>query len=450
MALPPLSTTDPLTRRLHDPYYDTWRAKVQSTGGCLNPVHLSGRWAITDATTGAELTSTQGQIMAPCGNRRESVCPACSDRYAADAFHLLRAGLAGGSKGVPEDIAGKPRLFVTLTAPSFGPVHNRPATKTGKPRPCRCGTRHHEADSRLGQPTDPESYDYTGHVLWQAHASKLWHRFTIALRRHLAQAAGLRVREFGEHARLSYAKVAEFQRRGLIHFHAVIRLDGPAGPEDETPVWATTTLVTEAVRGAHRDARLPAPEIDGQAREFTWGEQLDVRPVQPADAGQFEEPDGAISDDRIASYVAKYATKGTGKSEAADRRLRSRSHIELIPTSQHHRRIMRTAWDLAENDELAELKLRHWAHMLAFRGHFLTKSKRYSTTFKRLRGDRQRFRFEENLAELDVDEESVLVVNHWEMTHIGHRSDEERELAEAIGNRTRELRKLKYVTERKD
>ncbi|MHA6805014.1 replication initiator [Salinifilum ghardaiensis] len=161
MALPPLSTTDPLTRRLQAPDYDIWRSKVQATGGCLNPVHLSGRWAITDATTGAALKETRGQILAPCGNRRESVCPACSDRYAADAFHLLRSGLAGGSKGVPEEVSGKPRLFVTLTAPSFGPVHNRPTTKTGKPRPCRCGTSHHEADSRLGQPLDPDSYDYT-------------------------------------------------------------------------------------------------------------------------------------------------------------------------------------------------------------------------------------------------------------------------------------------------
>jgi hypothetical protein len=32
------------------------------------------------------------------------------------------------------------------------------------------------------------------------------------------------------HARLSYAKVAEYQRRDLVHFHAVIRADRTSRP----------------------------------------------------------------------------------------------------------------------------------------------------------------------------------------------------------------------------
>jgi len=58
----------------------------------------------------------------PCGNRRESVCPPCSQVYKRDARQLVKAGLAGG-KGVPESIAAHPCVFATLTAPSFGPVH---------------------------------------------------------------------------------------------------------------------------------------------------------------------------------------------------------------------------------------------------------------------------------------------------------------------------------------
>ena len=30
--------------------------------------------------------------------------------------------------------------------------------------------------------------------------------------------------------RVSYARVAEYQRRRVVHFHAVIRLDGPGAP----------------------------------------------------------------------------------------------------------------------------------------------------------------------------------------------------------------------------
>ncbi|WP_331281523.1 hypothetical protein [Saccharothrix sp. NRRL B-16314] len=40
----------------------------------------------------------------------------------------------------------KPRVFATLTAPSFGPVHNRRATNRGKVLPCACGTWHYLDD----------------------------------------------------------------------------------------------------------------------------------------------------------------------------------------------------------------------------------------------------------------------------------------------------------------
>ena len=44
-----------------------------------------------------------------------------------------------------------------------------------------------------------------------------------------------------------------------------------------------------------------------------------------------------------------------------------------------------TAWQLGGLDQYDGLNLRRWAHMLGFRGHFLTKSRRYSTTFSALR-----------------------------------------------------------------
>ncbi|TDD10608.1 replication initiation protein [Saccharopolyspora terrae] len=457
MALPELPAVDRLARRLQSPDYQQWRSMVEATGGCAHPVRLSGHWMLTDKTTGTVLSKPDGtpamksgHLFAPCGNRRESVCPACSDRYAADAFHLVRAGMSGGSKGVPVTVADKPRLFVTLTAPSFGPVHNRRTSANGKHVPCRCGRYHHEHDPAIGQPVDPSGYDYTGHVLWQAHAGKLWNRFTIYLRRHIARAAGITEKQLKDHARLSYAKVAEFQKRGIIHFHAMIRIDGPEGAADAAPPWATADLLTDAVHAAHAATGVEAPEIDHNTRWLSWGDQIDVRPIRAVDAHQVEDDQGTITDDRLASYVAKYATKGTGKSEAADRPIRSREHIDLLDASEHHRQIMRTAWDLGDLDDLDDLNLRRWCHMLAFRGHFLSKSQRYSTTFKQIRGDRQTWRLEQNLDEIGVTADSVAVINHWQMTSIGHRDPEEQELALAIADRQREARKHRYANERKD
>ncbi len=68
--------------------------------------------------------SRSGVTHVRCGNRRAEVCPSCSRLYAADTFHLIRAGVTGG-KTVPESVAENPLVFATVTAPSFGPVHGR-------------------------------------------------------------------------------------------------------------------------------------------------------------------------------------------------------------------------------------------------------------------------------------------------------------------------------------
>ncbi|WP_410600460.1 replication initiator [Amycolatopsis sp. lyj-90] len=423
------------------------RDRVTATGGCLQPVHLSGYRVVTDRTTGRTLDHHAGTVYAPCGNRRESVCPACSDRYAADAFHLIRAGMTGG-KTISETVADKPRLFVTLTAPSFGTVHGRRTTRTGRRIPCGCGENHHEADTRVGTAIDPESYDYRGAVLWQGHTGDLWHRFTIRLRREIARAAGIKAGEFADHARLSYAKVAEYQKRGLIHFHAVIRLDGPDGAQDPAPAWVDNTLMEHAVRAAAETARVTREVmLDGVSTEhvFTWGQQLDIRPIRPAHAARIEGDDGEISDRALAGYIAKYATKGTSTSEVPDRPIRSEHAIEHLDVLPHHRRMIATAWELGATEDLAFL--RKWAHMLGFRGHFLTKSQRYSVTFTTIRGDRRTHQHLATLEALGTTPDSVTVVNHWNYTGNGHNNPDEREIAEAIYQGKRQQRKDKLAKE---
>lgn len=43
-----------------------------------------------------------------------------------------------------------------------------------------------------------------------------------------------------------------------------------------------------------------------------------------------------------------------------------------------------TCFTLAELREYADLRLRQWAHMLGYRGHFSSKSRRYSITLNEL------------------------------------------------------------------
>ena len=86
----------------------------------------------------------------------------------------------------------------------------------------------HRATSWWGRRSARQCYDTASAVVWQWWAPELWRRFTIALRRALARTLGVAESRLGEVASVQYAKVAEYQRRGLVHFHALIRLDGPA------------------------------------------------------------------------------------------------------------------------------------------------------------------------------------------------------------------------------
>jgi hypothetical protein len=433
---------DTISDRFRSFDYPNWRARVEATGGCAHPVRLRGSSTIAtpDGTVFAQRT---GEIWAPCGNRRDTVCPACSDRYAADAFHLIRAGLAGNEHHVPASVTDRPRSFLTLTAPSFGQVHTRRLTARGRVIPCSCGGHHQANDPNIGGAIDHDTYDYEAAVLWQAHAGKLWHRFAIALRRALAARLGVAGRRFGTVARLSYAKVAEYQRRGLVHFHAAIRLDGPEGPADPPPAGITAEGLRDAIHEAATATALDVERPDGTTLNLRWGAQLDLREITPTAHDAVTDETGEITDTRLAGYIAKYATKGTGKSDGhPDRPIRSLAHLERMALADHHRRLIETAWHLGGLFQYAELNLRKWAHMLGFRGHFLTKSRAYSTTFRVIRGDRRAWRLAEQLDQLGHPaDEPVIVVNDWHLVGIGHRDEADRELAIAHAERIREQRR---------
>jgi integrase len=95
----------------------------------------------------------------------------------------------------------------------------------------------------------PDCYDYQGAVVWNVHAPELWRRATIAIRRQLAKTA--RAHGIGK-VQLSYAKVAEFQARGLVHFHAIFRLDAVSKDGQLVPPALTADALAAAIRAAAR------------------------------------------------------------------------------------------------------------------------------------------------------------------------------------------------------
>lgn len=278
----------------------------------------------------------QGHGVSHTPTRTDPQTRAKSHKY--DAYNLVVAGLRGG-KDVPVSVTAHLQLFVTLTAPSFGPVHLGP-DKAGNPRPCKprrdatgCRRFHPAGDPLIGTPIDPASYDYTGHVLFNAPAGKLWSLTTTEIRRSLARLAGLTRAALGDCAAVTFAKVAEYQARGVIHFHAVIRLDGPDGPSSAPPPWATADLLKRAVRDGATRATVTAPASRALGEPaYTWGTQLDVKHVTPAALGAT----GQLTDVTVARYIAKYATKSAESAGVELPPMACRSCSGTGRTAEHH------------------------------------------------------------------------------------------------------------------
>jgi len=111
----------------------------------------------------------------------------------------------------------------------------------------RCPERHAEGDPQIGQALCAACYDYDAATLWNANLGALWRRTITYLPRELAVLSRVSVAALRSQVRVAYAKVAEFQARGAVHVHAVIRLDGPDGPDTAPAGGATAQRLAEAV-----------------------------------------------------------------------------------------------------------------------------------------------------------------------------------------------------------
>jgi hypothetical protein len=456
------------------PDFADWLSMVRSTGGCAEPVHLWGESRTIYTGTGEMLTRRErGRLLVACGNRRAARCPSCSETYRADTFQLIKAGLVGG-KSVPATISEHPKVFATFTAPSFGPVHHRVIGQDGKVKRChpkspvRCRIRHQANDPELGRPLDRDTYDYVGAVIWNALSTRLWAYTVQLLNRAAARLLGIPQRMWRNVGRVSVAKVAEYQAGGVVHFHAIIRLDGPEH-DDPPPPGASVELLIEAVRRAAGAVHVDPPDSEalGDRDAIRWGDQLDVRPV----VSQLGN-DKTLSDGQVAGYIAKYSTKGAEASGTVHRSITCRQckgagrYLEKarvircgrcsatgatetlaeLGVNQHATAMIMTCWNLGGRPELEHLRLRPWAHMLGFRGHFSTRSRRYSVTLGCLRNARRDWRTAQTLAahgldhdipvrrylvdhldevdHIDSDEESVLVIGSWGYFGRGHSAGE--------------------------
>ncbi|MEH0930068.1 replication initiator [Micromonospora sp. CPCC 205558] len=269
--------------------------------------------------------------------------------------------------------------------------------------------------------------------------------------------------------RLSPGKVAELQARGAVHFHAIARLDGVDGQDPDAvvtpPAGFGVDELVDALRHAARHVAFHTPTHPDRPEGWpiTWGEQFDLEPIATDGTGE-------VTDGMVAGYLAKYATKSTEATGHTSTRLTADSIGDYAdPDGDHTARLIDACWRIGRPTSTpvplterprdprprpgfvdrwecpdcgththyaacpvcvahrqADLdseptkpatanpyaRLRRWAHMLGYGGHFLTKGRRYSVTFQCLRDTRVTFRRQEHEHQADEQTGTLRAVDH--------------------------------------
>lgn len=393
-------SVDEIARRMASDAWSSFRQAARTSGNCSNPIHLGPK--TFDTLDGYETTmlakegvAYEGVYSIACKSRRESVCPSCSRVYKRDARELITCGLRGG-KTQPEEFAEHLQFFATLTAPSFGLVHHsygyrgslgvchaeNPNQRCPHGRKLTCYCHHGPKDVANGAPLCDECNDADVIVVWNNSASRLWARTRNYVARELAKELNIRRDALKKELRLEYVKVAEYQARGVVHFHILARIDEAQDRSRLPSCNVTLSQIERAWRSAVGKVYVDAT-VSEKTYRIKWGEQLDFREVSESNR------------QRVTNYVAKYATKSSVGGGSFDHEFHETDDVAGARGPEHLKALAKRAFELGQDPQNETLNLSRWAHDLGYRGHFLTKSRRFSISFKALRQIRQDYRREQ-------------------------------------------------------
>ncbi|WP_166868557.1 replication initiator [Salinibacterium sp. ZJ70] len=269
---------------------------------------------------------TKSGLYVRCQSRLRSKCESCAELYRGDWAAIARSGVFDGP------VERYSFYLLTLTAPSFGRVHRVP--KASAPAACGCGGRHTAADADLrGVPLDPSTYDYAGLVAWNRDSGLLWDRTRRRLRDRWES--------------VEFFVVREWQERGALHLHAIVRIDRLGAPD--------ARVLADAARTATAFSR-----VDGGLVE--WGSQVRCDAFRA-------DGDGA----KTIWYLSKalnYVLKDTA-GDADGKRARSWEHVARLADAA---RMMRCSPGCEPNACRSRTHERFGA-----RGHVVSASRRTKT-----------------------------------------------------------------------
>ena len=260
----------------------------QKYSPCENPFVI--RRTAIDTLTG-EVNSNEFEKR--CGNRRAGVCQGCSKMWRDDAFFALLKGARQHNDNV---------TFITFTADgakTFGATHTAQRSGNVSER-CACRKFHKIDDAVIGTPVQTKRkkakpFDYRKIVEFNHYAPRLTAITLQKIWRQLATHTGRTEKE----SKLPYARVIEWQERGLVHVHVIVLGHIP------------TFIVERAVNGAESDGKR-RKILPTEHKGHRWGQQVDVRHIKAVGEEDLK---------KLSSYVTKlvgYAVKDVHFSKVAE------------------------------------------------------------------------------------------------------------------------------------
>ena len=346
---------------------------------CLDPLLI--RRTTTNLFTG-EIKTTEFDKR--CGTRRKDKCEPCSIIWKDDAYYAL----INPSKEHMGSLT-----FITLTAPGskhFGAIHTA-SYKGLKSERCACRRYHSPTDEEVGVPVNFSTFNYRKVTKFNYKASRLTavtlQKIYRLMLTDLNNGKDKSEKRNIKDVRLPTARVMEWQERGVLHVHIIVRGHIP------------TYIIEKAVKGAPASATrrrvLPA-EHDGE----TWGAQVNVRHINSGDNNQLAKLGGYVT--KVVGYALKDVTahgKETIKQkEAFHNRLRrtTNSVVECDKSfsecdASKERRVASASISGKSEPFHFCVKHRRAHHQLGFTGNVLTLNRAWGSSLKSAREARVAF-----------------------------------------------------------
>ena len=235
-----------------------------------------------------------------CGTRRKDKCEPCSTIWRDDAYFALLNPSKEHSGSI---------TFITLTAPGsklFGKTHRGSYLGKASER-CPCRKYHHPNDSIVGLPLKPRSFNYALVSDFNHKASRLT---TVTLQKiqrlmlsEMNRNKPADLKKDMKDIRLPVARVMEWQDRGVLHVHIIVRGHIP------------TYIVDRAVNGSAKTEsrrRINPASHQGQS----WGKVIDVQHINSADTNQIKKLSSYVT--KVVNYALKDVT-GDGQAKSSEK-----------------------------------------------------------------------------------------------------------------------------------